>query len=433
MSLSLSSCDDRKEEGMGQYATILYFTKAGEVPLTLYKTGEDTNYDVSINKAGSSLGASTQVVVDLMTAGDLEIHNIESGKNYALLPSTCYTLESATNLSFKANELDKQVNVRFITDQIALLDAQKEWVLPMQLIQSKDSINPTLNQIFVKPTVVIPTLYFAKTGYNSTVVTSSSPEVLTLTLPIQLPLKNQWDFTVDVVVEQELLDAYNAANGTKLQLLPASTYELAEQVHFTPNVSEQTVSIRLTRSLLEYGEYVLPLQLANCSKESFQIDPLKSSCLFAISYSPPQLTLLPSMLSSNAEEPYEGSLAELLDNNVNTFFHSNWSNPSGVIGDHNLQINLDQSITTFRFMFTTRSSNGNGNPAAIDVMVSEDGVNFQSLQVLQKEGLPTGAASDYDSPVFKASKPIKHIRLSVPINMTGGKFFVMSEFKLWGI
>ena len=47
-----------------------------------------------------------------------------------------------------------------------------------------------------------------------------------------------------------------------------------------------------------------------------------------------------SQLSTNALEPREGSLAALIDNNPDTYFHSTWSQPSASGAYHYLQIDL---------------------------------------------------------------------------------------------
>ena len=47
-----------------------------------------------------------------------------------------------------------------------------------------------------------------------------------------------------------------------------------------------------------------------------------------------------SQLSSNAIEPTEGSLAELIDNDITTYFHSTWSQNNATGAKHYLQVDL---------------------------------------------------------------------------------------------
>ena len=46
----ITSCDDNKDEFLSDFDTIFYFLNSGEQNLTLYKTGENTDYAVTINK-----------------------------------------------------------------------------------------------------------------------------------------------------------------------------------------------------------------------------------------------------------------------------------------------------------------------------------------------------------------------------------------------
>lgn len=44
LTVGFVACDDNKDEYLSDYSTIVYFRNSGEIPLTLYKTGEDTEY-----------------------------------------------------------------------------------------------------------------------------------------------------------------------------------------------------------------------------------------------------------------------------------------------------------------------------------------------------------------------------------------------------
>ena len=159
------------------------------------------------------------------------------------------------------------------------------------------------------------------------------------------------------------------------------------------------------------------------------IDAAKNACLYGISYVPDEsklkkVELTAGMLSSNAVEPSEGSLANLLDGDVETYFHSAWS--VAVEGSHYLQVALPTETTAFNFYYTTRSANGSAAPAKIIIEGSLDGVSFNKISTLT-DGLPTGGKETYNSKIM-VGKPFKIIRFSVPENATGGNFFVWSEF-----
>ena len=142
--------------------------------------------------------------------------------------------------------------------------------------------------------------------------------------------------------------------------------------------------------------------------------------------------LTASMLSSNAVEPSEGSLANLLDNNVNTYFHSAWS--VAVSGSHYVQVNLPENVKKFGFSYTNRSSNGNASLAWFNVYGGTDNENLEVVKFYSwdGDGLPSGAAGKFVSGILEVDKPVNVLRFELyNTNWTGGAFFVWSEFKLY--
>jgi len=85
------------------------------------------------------------------------------------------------------------------------------------------------------------------------------------------------------------------------------------------------------------------------------------------------------MLSSNAIEPSEGSLANLLDGDIGTYFHSAWS--VSIADKHYVQVKLPVSTKTFRFTYTNRSNNGNAALAWFNLYT---GTNENNLQLYKR-------------------------------------------------
>ncbi|MDH6535109.1 DUF1735 domain-containing protein [Parabacteroides sp. 52] len=428
--VSFIACDDNKDEFLSDYNTILYFKESGEHPLTLYKTGEDMAYPVTVNKAGSDLANTTSVGINVLDDAALSTYNATYNTDYARLPENCYEIQE-NKLNFNADDLYKLVNVVFKTDLIYQLSSDKKYVLPIALSESKDSINQKKSYTLLIPTVLIPTVYFNQTGFVSNTFADGGAEQATFKLPIALPMKNKWTFDCKVGMDASLLDAYNKEQETDYALLPENAYTLSGNgvVPFTTEYSQKDLEIMVDRTKLVYGNYVLPLRLTDCTQQGFVIDPEKDACLYGISYVPDKsklksVALKADMLSSNAVEPSEGSLANLLDGNVETFFHSAWS--VAVDGNHYLQVALPTESTALSFNYTTRSANGNAAPVEIIIEGSMDGVSFSKINTLDS-GLPTEGKQSYVSQVM-VGKPFKIVRFTVTKNKTGGKFFVWSEF-----
>ena len=75
--------------------------------------------------------------------------------------------------------------------------------------------------------------------------------------------------------------------------------------------------------------------------------------------------------------------------------------------------------------------NGNNIPDDVDIMGSNDGVNFELIENLTKakNGMLM-STTPYMSPVLgDNSKPYRYIRYSVNHTNTGSVFFSMAEFK----
>lgn len=423
-----SACEDNKEEFLSDFSTILYFKQSGEVPLTLYKTGEKTSYKLTVDKAGSNLNSTAEVTISVLDKASLDIYNLENRTNYELLPEGCYTLDQTT-LSFASSDLYKQLGIEFDTDKVNELfgDGARSYVLPLQLQSANDSINSNKNRTFIIPTVEIPSVYFEKGGYIANSVTDNSEDIVTLTCPIKMPIDNQWTFDCTVSIDEELLAQYNRENQSELKMLPADIYEINKTVSFIPGESTQNITIKINRAKLGLENYALPLVLSDITNDNFVIDPNKNSCIFGVKST---IALTVDMLETNALEPYEGSLAALLDGDISTYFHSIYSDPAAVPGHHYVQVNLKKEISMFSFEYTTRKENGNAAPTEIIVSGSKDGKTFTDIVTIS-EGLPAGGSESYISKVYDAGFSFKHLRFTIT-QSKGGKFFVWSEFGMSG-
>jgi len=77
------------------------------------------------------------------------------------------------------------------------------------------------------------------------------------------------------------------------------------------------------------------------------------------------LTLKASNFSTNAQEPTEGPMRNICDNNVGTYFHSLWSYRDESTGQHYIDVKLPRSMKDFAFGYVSRYNNV--APAAITI------------------------------------------------------------------
>ncbi|MBR5842899.1 MAG: Ig-like domain-containing protein [Bacteroidaceae bacterium] len=138
-----------------------------------------------------------------------------------------------------------------------------------------------------------------------------------------------------------------------------------------------------------------------------------------------------SKFSSNAVEPKEGALANLLDNNYSTFFHSSWS--QAVNEKHYLQAEVSEPVESFIFYFKKRHNNNNNRPTDLTILGSTDGETFTEVANINSGFPTTEAVIDYMSDVVTASEAYKHFRFVINTTNNNGlnngyAFFTFSEF-----
>lgn len=429
--LAHTACDDNKDEYLSDFSTILYFRNSGELPMNLYRTGDDADYQLTVNKAGSQLGTSTEVTAVVMDAAALAVYNAEQLTHFRALPANCYELVGDTKLIFGSSDLSKQIDVVLKPDVIYTLPELPDgesYVLPMQLINSVDSINSKKNTVFLKPQIMVPTVYFSQSGYVQNFLTDEGPSEIQLSLSVTIPLPSKWNFDCAIESDEELLNAYNRENNCDYALLP--TGQLSPGVSFTPNGNMmENFDITVKREGLIYGNYVLPLRLVSATKPQFVIDEERNTCLYGVSYVPLEsklrsVNLTPQMISYYPTTLNEGSVAEMLDGKEDTYFHSQYA--PVVALPHYIQVELPKESTAFLFEYKTRHNNNNGAPQVIVVYGSADGVKFSRMTTIDS-GLPAATKTSYKSPVF-AGKPFKYLRISV--EKTPSSSFAMAEFRL---
>lgn len=431
-----TSCEDNKEQYLEDYSTILYFRNSGEIEHTIYKTEEMSQYVVSVVKAGSDQNAVTSVDIKIMDEAMLADYNAGHGTRYKALPTDCYSIVTG-NLSFSSLDLYKEIDMTLHTMPINNIQGEGsagDYIVPLYLSDSSDMINEGKKYLFIKPEVKTPLVSFEKTGYvmNSFSETGDSP--LELSLPIRLSIENKWSFNCFTEVNEGLLERYNREQGVNFMLLPTASYALNEDgvVGMKPGVING-LKVNVDRRSLNYGNYILPLQLTGTSVETINVDPSGNSCLLGVSYVPDAsslklIQLLENQISYHPNSICEGSVAGLIDGNPDTYYHSDYN--AGVPLPHWLQFALPTESSAFRFEYLTRNAGAHVVPRRISLYGSEDGVAFKKIITLG-ETLPFDTGKTYTSPVFVVGEKIKSIRMTVDDSLSGS--FALAEFKLWAL
>ena len=160
-------------------------------------------------------------------------------------------------------------------------------------------------------------------------------------------------------------------------------YLLEQDVVRLASVYADSVLIPDTRK--KFGEYEFKVQSYSETGDAGNVqtikavsEPAKVQIVFGESR---QLALTEDQLSTNAQEASEGPIANLIDGNTGSYFHTAWSGTVPA-SPHWFQIDTKKEITYFKYESVAR--NGNNIPDDVDIMGSNDGVNFELIENLTK-------------------------------------------------
>ena len=128
-------------------------------------------------------------------------------------------------------------------------------------------------------------------------------------------------------------------------------------------------------------------------------------------------------------------VTKLTDSNPETYMHTDWdgSNSAGS-APHYLRVDMGEgeTITQFKFGYTTRYNNGDNSPTTIVVEGSNDaGGNGTYTTITELTKVANGLPDDYatfNSETITSTVPYRYIRFRVTATKSGDSFFVMSEF-----
>lgn len=135
-----------------------------------------------------------------------------------------------------------------------------------------------------------------------------------------------------------------------------------------------TVQYKIDQTFKAAGEYEFTIKtFGPTGMETETPVVVRGRSEAAPDFLPVELTV--DMLSTNAQEPLEGPIANLVDGNVNTYFHSAWS--ISIKEPHYFQLDLKKGIEAFRYDFSTRhNGDGGGDVKRMKIEASNDGITW---------------------------------------------------------
>jgi hypothetical protein len=172
------------------------------------------------------------------------------------------------------------------------------------------------------------------------------------------------------------------------------------------SMDEKTVTFKIDQNLSRNARYsAVTFQSSDNYNHTASFVISQAGMIFA------EIPLTEDMLSTNAQEPREGPIKNLIDGNPGTYFHSAWSYSIGV--PHFFQVTLNDPIEGCIFWYQNRNASG-GEPIDVLIQVSTDGEQWSDLSHISA-GLPRGSSSQYESAYLAADSPFTHFRFTVNI------------------
>lgn len=433
--LAGASCSTDYDIYPEQYDKVIMIKDAGAKEMTVYSTDTKAHYQITVLKGGVTVGQPVTATLRVMSNEEFTEYLAESGRPYSLLPENCFSFSAdgqttSMQVQFGADEtykiVDVYINASNFGDYMDTFDSSiYKPTLPIVLESSEASVNSEGTETFIIPSYVEPSLDLSATGLAQLNRTGN-----TMTFDVSLPIENQWDITFKVAYDPSYVDAYNEANATEYTCAAADAITGLQDSYTLPKGQRSIkISFNLDPSKLSYTD-VVPLKISDCSVPGIVIDPAANAFIAPVKR---RIDITVGMLSTNALEPSEGSLANLLDGDPATFFHSAWS--VSVEGRHWLQVALPDAYSTVQIEYWNRISASTNTPAWFNLYTGTSDSNLTLFKAYSwdADGLQgDSGAVNVLAPIY-FDQPQSVFRIENTGSWNGNVFFVMTELRMYTI
>lgn len=205
-------------------------------------------------------------------------------------------------------------------------------------------------------------------------------------------------------------------------------------------VSKHTDSL-LVQGLLNKLEYAFELQVFNRGGKNVKageiittnkVRPVKRPV--STTYLPDQLTeitgITANMLETFTQQDDEGPKEDLIDGNINTYWHSAWSGNVQAL-PHWVRINFPGATTIGSFKYFVRqSSHVTARPNQFAIETSEDGVTWKR-EWTSKANLPVEPMATEKQQSFDKNLTSKFFRLMILTNQGKLNYTHLAELRLF--
>lgn len=419
-----TSCEnDKWEEGIPGVVSV---GATGFMTLETFDVGEPIEQQIIAVKGGVSDAATTVHLAPDPTK--LDSINGAKGTNYQLLPASCYEL-TESSITLPAGAKEGSTTLKYYPDKIAELGGygMVHFILPLVAKADGLTLNKERSLSIYGFKIMRPDVRMRQAEPESFTFTASGadPEVKAY---VEVLFNNRWDINLTFAAEQQDVDNYNQANVTNYLLLPSNAYTLEPTVPVLAiGMNSTSVGIRVKKNELALGgNYMLPLKLSAVSK--FEVYPGATTSTFFISYPGDKIDKTGWTITANTEEltgegAGNGHAVHLIDDNLTSFWHSQWQGGSQVL-PHILVIDMKKDVQVGRIDCARRP--GQAGLKYFNLEGSTDGINWSSMgefSVIQVDGL---------QPYIVKPMTARYIRMTIP-EKQGGTVAYMAELTVYGL
>lgn len=208
----------------------------------------------------------------------------------------------------------------------------------------------------------------------------------TLIFSLNIPEAMGSEITVNIGVDVEAVDSFNkdtSITSTKYALMPVEYYTIVSPViSIKPGTTDTTFKVAIKPSVFDISQtgYILPISIMTANGVS--ISSMRTAYVhIEKDPNPPLSRSAWTVTSFSSEESVgegagNGQVKNLLDNNTNTFWHSQWKDDMPG-PPHWFVMNMNTSNVLKGIMFLDRQGVGSdGRPKDVKVEVSKDNTSW---------------------------------------------------------
>lgn len=212
-----------------EYHKILSLKDIGTQELAMSVEEDKYDYQLSVIKGGLRKDLEANVTLKILTQEEVDTeYNDKLGTNYQVLSADMYAIADA-DLNIPGEQTGKTTTVSFKPGKIysAIKGSvnNANFVLPVRLVSTQDSVNADKNEVLLRCNVSPVVVSFVES--KEQLALNSAEESTTLPVSIIKKGKLSTDIRLEVISQSYLDEKYSIPEGVSYKVLADDMYELS--------------------------------------------------------------------------------------------------------------------------------------------------------------------------------------------------------------